>query len=74
MFLAAYRHYILNLPYADTSLKLSLFLVLRVSAYGRFDCGRPFSNPRRISDKLNKLINFKQVTELFGVSRFFGWS
>ena len=38
MFLATYKHYIFNLPQADTSLKRPLFLVPRVSANGRFDC------------------------------------
>ena len=38
IFSATYKHYIFNLPKADTSLKRTLFLVPRVSAYRRCNC------------------------------------
>ena len=38
MFSATFKHYIFNLPKADTSLKRTLFLVPRVSPYRSFDC------------------------------------
>ena len=38
MFSVTHKHYMFNLPYADTSLKRTLFLVQTVFAYGKFDC------------------------------------